>query len=370
MKILFLNTSSIGGAALAAKRIAASVEMVGHEVVFLNQVDFVYYGEVTVLARIIDILKVFTIRILRRSIQILSRKSYVSTMLLGTVSVNRINESDFDLVHVHWVNGGFVSVDQIKRINKPVVWTVHDMWITTGFRHVVLEGSKPYFIERIFSWRNIKLLDSSKKLHMVAPSKWLGEKIKNMYRLPISVIPNPISFSEGIVSSVKLNKSNQVLFLHTSNEFHKGYDLLREALNIVSLTNEVELLTVLKDIGDDVNFKVKEIDYMSESSDVLEVISSVRMVVVPSRVDNYPNVCLEAIVCKVPVVAFRIGGIPEIVSHLETGYLADPFDVYDLAAGIRSILDNTIEFKFPENANLAVSIGALYNEIYQELIES
>jgi glycosyltransferase involved in cell wall biosynthesis len=59
---------------------------------------------------------------------------------------------------------------------------------------------------------------------------------------------------------------------------------------------------------------------------------------VPSRQDNLPNTAVEACACGVPVVAFDIGGLSDIVEHMQTGYLAKPFDTADFARGIEWVL--------------------------------
>jgi glycosyltransferase involved in cell wall biosynthesis len=62
---------------------------------------------------------------------------------------------------------------------------------------------------------------------------------------------------------------------------------------------------------------------------------------VPIREDNMPLAAMEAQTCGRPVVAFRIGGLPDIVEHLATGYLAQPFDSDDLAKGLIQALDDS-----------------------------
>jgi len=368
MKILFLNTSKKGGAANAADRISNSLSFFGHEVFFLTQNDFLDHGETKLITSGLKRTKILLAKIICRLPQFFFKKSYVSTMLFGTLSVDQINNSDFDIIHLNWVNSGFVSINQIKMINKPMIWTIHDMWITTGLRHVILENTKLNIIERVLLSRNRKILNNLKNLHLVSPSRWLGEKINKRYDLPLSIIPNPVSTDASVSSGLKKEKS-QILFLHTSKDFHKGYDLLELALKEVALTHNIELVTILKNIKKDINFAVKEIDYITDETKLLDLISSVKMVVVPSRVDNYPNICLESLKCKVPVVAFSIGGIPEIISHNKTGYLARPFDVSDFANGINMILEDKIKLEFFENFENSFEIGKMYNNIYEKVIK-
>lgn len=67
--------------------------------------------------------------------------------------------------------------------------------------------------------------------------------------------------------------------------------------------------------------------------------SAADLMVVPSRQDNLPNTAIEPQACGTPVVAFDIGGLPDIVAHRETGWLAKAFDTEDLAAGILWVLE-------------------------------
>ena len=62
--------------------------------------------------------------------------------------------------------------------------------------------------------------------------------------------------------------------------------------------------------------------------------------IAPSRQDNLPNTVLEATACGLPSVAFRIGGMPDMIEHEVTGYLARPFDVHDLAKGLAWVLSD------------------------------
>jgi glycosyltransferase involved in cell wall biosynthesis len=364
LKILHLNTSNTGGASYAAQRISSSLITLGHEVHFITRADVVFSKERLFLNRALKICQWVILKFSCRFMQFFVRNSYVSTMFFGVVDVDQINESDFDVIHLHWVNSGFISISQISRIKKPIVWTLHDMWITTGLRHVILEDDKLNFIERFLLERNRRILNKLRNLHFVTPSEWLGEKVRRVYKVPVSIIPNQVSVDFDLIKK-KNHATNQVLFLHPSKEFHKGFDLLVKALNDVSLTHPIELVTSIRDCGD-VNFQVKKFDYIKDEKEVLELISTAKMVIVPSRIDNFPNACLEALKCRVPVVAFRIGGIPEIVYHGKTGYLADPFNVTELAEGIKLILEDKIELDFSVS-RMGVSASILYSDLYERI---
>ena len=64
--------------------------------------------------------------------------------------------------------------------------------------------------------------------------------------------------------------------------------------------------------------------------------------VTPAQQDNLPNTVLESLACGTPVVAFNIGGMPDMISHLENGYLAKFQDVQDLQKGILYCLDHDL----------------------------
>ena len=66
--------------------------------------------------------------------------------------------------------------------------------------------------------------------------------------------------------------------------------------------------------------------------------SAVSLMIVPSRQDNLPNTVSESLACGTPVVAFNIGGLPDMVDHKCSGYLAIPYDPKDLARGLELVL--------------------------------
>ena len=71
------------------------------------------------------------------------------------------------------------------------------------------------------------------------------------------------------------------------------------------------------------------------------VYSAADVFVTPSKEDNLPNTVLESLACGTPCVAFKIGGMPDLIEHQKNGYLAQPFDTTDLARGIQWVLEDS-----------------------------
>ena len=351
-KILFLNASSNGGAFIAAKRLSSVLDKGNSSIALKTFNDF----------KKKNLFKFYIIKIIVYFQQYLYKKSLISFGKIGFINQDLLNETDFDIIHLHWVNGGLISLKEIRKITKPIVWTLHDQWIVNGIRHTKLDNDKTWFLEKL-NQKAIKKTISSDNIILVSPSIWLAKQVEKRYNKSCLIIPNPINTDSS--TKIKLPNSNtaskRIIFLHTSkNDYHKGFDLLLEAIK--HLKFNVELLTTVKE-KINLNF-VRSIDYVKSEKELFQIIQSADIVAVPSRIDNYPNVCLEAKLHKKPVLAFRIGGIPEIIEHLKEGYLATPFDTTDLRKGIEFLLSK--QFKYEENEKGKSMTEYIFNT-YQNL---
>ncbi len=276
-----------------------------------------------------------------------------------------------DLINLHWV-AEFVDYYSFFRFTSskiPVVWTLHDMNPFTGGCHYddgcsrfvdgcgscpKLGSNKLYDLSRRVWLRKKKIFDEipSGYLYFVSPSKWLAQEAAKsplINRFPIRVIPNGLNteiFSPKDKSIAREalgipGEAKVVLFVAASlEERRKGIFFLREAIK--SLHDMPGLLTVSVGQGDSENAQTNHL-YLGEvwSERVLSIIYSIAdLFITTSLQDNLPNTIMEALACGTPVVAFNVGGIPEMVRHMETGYLARYKDVEDLARGINTLLSD------------------------------
>jgi glycosyltransferase involved in cell wall biosynthesis len=130
------------------------------------------------------------------------------------------------------------------------------------------------------------------------------------------------------------------------SEKRKGFDLLKASLSMIKNNNTAEMpaLLVFGEVTDEIKnlgFQTYSMGYVDDESKLAKLYSAANVFIAPSRQDNLPNTVMEALACGTPVVAFDIGGMPDMIEHQKNGYLAKPYDTQDLAVGIDWILSDS-----------------------------
>lgn len=292
-----------------------------------------------------------------------------------------------DILHLHWTNSGYLSISnltQLQNSGKPVVWTLHDMWAFTGGCHY--SGDCTHFISQCGNcwmlrdpadndlshsgWlRKQEMLKAAKNMVFVTCSHWLADVARTSSLLKgfrIETIPNPIdtdlfSAKDKTAARAKwnINAKSKVILFGAANimDRRKGITYLVDALNDLKNnypdTGDIEIVIFGKNKSFDVSqlpFKVYEAGIISSQADIAELYSLADVYVSPAIEDNLPNTIMEALSCTTPVVAFNTGGIPDLVEHLQNGYLAEFKSAADFAAGIHYVLN-------PDHAS-ALSVNA------------
>jgi glycosyltransferase involved in cell wall biosynthesis len=376
MKVVHLNYSdSIGGAARAALRIHHAARGAGIDSsLVVNRAasaDPTVIGPATVPGRLLAKSR----RILAdpwRSLLKGCSPGLHSPACIPSGWANRLNASATDVVHLHWINCEMMSIADIGRLTKPVVWTLHDMWAFCGAEHYTdgvrwRDGysatNRPpresgFDLDR-WTWQR-KQRHWQRPFQIVTPSRWLADCVEQselMGDWPVNVIPNPIDTElwrpvDKLLARQRLNlppSAPILLFgaLGGDEDPRKGFDLLRDALQqLRGRSNGLDLngleLVVFGQLAPShetpLGFPVRHTGYLHDDEKLRLLYSAADLVAVPSRLEAFGQTASEAHACGTPVVAFHTGGLADIVAHRQTGYLAKPFDAQDLATGIEWVL--------------------------------
>jgi len=290
--------------------------------------------------------------------------------------VDELNRDPADVLNLHWISQ-LLSIKDIGCLQKPIVWTFHDMWAFCGGEHVTADQVDSRFRAGYFknnrptgesgpdlnreAWEAKRLAWANKKISVVTPSQWMAKCVREsvLFRdAPVHVIPNPLEMQElwrpmprsFAKSALGLDLNKRFILAGSAGGMPhlKGEDLLRDALaKVVALRARHDKAIELLIFGQyqpatslDWPCPVHWLGPIRDDHVLATAYAAADVMVVPSRQDNLPNTAVEAQACGIPVAAFSIGGLPDIVKHQETGWLASAFDTSDLANGIVWILDN------------------------------
>ena len=293
---------------------------------------------------------------------------------LPSAMANEINLSSADVVNMHWVAGETLSIEDLGRIRKPLVWTLHDMWPFCGAEHYTPDnesarwrlgysaGSRPagdrgLDLDRLV-WQR-KRRAWKHPMHIVAPSRWLADCAREsaLFRdWPVSVIPNVLDtdiyqpLDKGFCrQALGLPADRRIILFGAiggARDPRKGYDLLQDALaRLATRVDAQNVLCVVFGQSAPQNpaalpFPVRWMGHVHDDATLALLYNAADVMVVPSRQENLPQTATEPQACGCPVVAFDCTGFSDAVEHRKTGYLARPFDTEDMAEGLRWILED------------------------------
>ena len=403
MKILILNTTEhTGGAAVAANRLLRALLRQGVSalmlvrdratddpaVVSLDQgavrrwLNFLYF-----------VWERFVIYLCNR----LSKRNLFQVSIANTgINIRRTAAfREADVIHIHWINQGFLSLDEIARIiasGKRVVWTLHDLWPATAICHypgdcvkyrtdcsacpMMSENPLVDLAKRVarrkgkIDWRRVTFVGCSEWIARTASeSVWLREARFVSIPNPIdTTLFRPIDRREARQRLGLPEEKRLILFAAAKlSDTRKGATFLLEACRLLAAEMEGEMEIIL--MGSDATelsalspVPVRALGYISGAEKLAEAYSCADLFVIPSLEDNLPNTIMEAMTCGTPCVGFRTGGIPEMIDHEMNGYVAGSRDSVDLARGIAWVL------RHPEPGNLSAACREKVMSAYQESV--
>lgn len=321
-----------------------------------------------------------------------------------------------DIIHLHWINQGMLSIKEIGKIlasGKKVVWTMHDMWPFTGICHHAKPchffetkcGLCPYINDTSpedsisdptskddYSYTTFLRKQAAYSLgdiHFVACSKWLKNlalKSKLVNQHKVSAIANPINTDHykpkdktELRKAMNLPPDKKIILFAAAkvSDKRKGIDYLIEASRIIAKEDNNCIFLIAGGNSEEVITQLAlpaiNLGYVA-SGEMSDVYNAADVFVTPSLQENLPNTIMESMACGTPCVGFNVGGIPEMIDHKQNGYVAKYKDSQDLANGLMWVLQDESTNFLSENARSKVVnnyseniIAKRYLEIYDKL---
>jgi glycosyltransferase involved in cell wall biosynthesis len=335
--------------------------------------------------------------------------SMFSPNWLPETLLSRIEALNPDVVHLHWVAGGFLRIEHIPRFRKPLVWTLHDMWAFTGGCHYdrgcgrysqscgacPILGSER---ERDLShrvWQRKERAFRDHPMVIVSPSRWLADcarKSSLFQGKRIEVIPYGLDLNR--YKPIDRRAAREILGLPQDKRFvlfgasnstadpRKGFQFLKPALDRLGAgprRADTELLVFgasrpAKDQG--FALPARYLGRLHDDISLALYYGAADVFAAPSTEDNLPNTILESLACGTPCVAFDLGGMPDMVTHQMNGYLARAFEPEDLARGLEWVLEDRERWARLTEASRAKAVmeyalerqGRDYLELYRRLV--
>ena len=422
LKVVLVNTfESYGGAAIAANRLISALKK--HEVdakllVRNKQSDnsdaipFNTSFFSKVLSLLLFIFERFRILMHNK----LSKNNLFAISIANTgndISKSKIIK-EADIIHIHWINQGFLSLRDLEKLTtlrKPIVWTMHDQWPYTGICHYtggcskytdtcsycpMLENSKKADLS-YKTFEKKKYIYKSNTITLVGCSRWIADEAKKSklcYNTNIFSIPNPIDITrynkrDKIENRKYFNlPSDKKLILFGAcnvTDKRKGFDYMKTSCDLLcdqkKLSQEDVVIVVFggktNEIENLLPYNIYDIGYIRDEQSMIRLYNAVDLFLIPSLEDNLPNTIMEAMSCGTPCVGFNTGGIPEMIDHLHNGYIAEYKNAEDLAKGICWVLNEAdyegISSKAREKAVNNYSediIARQYIELYKSVLKN
>lgn len=415
MKILIVNTAEkTGGAAIAAKRLTDALNNAGADATMLvmhpASCDKKIITTGHPLAKKVNFLWE---RVCIWANNLFSRKNLFTVSIANSgCDITKLPAfEDADIIHLHWVNQGFLSLKSIERIarsGKPIVWTMHDMWPCTAICHhahgcenfksecrncrfLRFPGDKD-LSNRIF--RKKKAVYDNACLNIVTVSRWLAQQTLQSALLkekPVSVIPNTLSLTKfrnmGRAESRRalgLPENGKIILFGAAriDDPIKGFPILLQALQHLAANGscnreELHLVTFgqFKNPVPQIPIACTHIGWVGDTNTLSRLYSAANVVVSASLYETFGQTLIEALACGCLPVSFGNSGQADIITHKVNGFLADYLSPESLAEGISWCIDtgdNTIDKEKLRNGVVErysdTVVAAQYLELYRSIL--
>lgn len=299
---------------------------------------------------------------------------------------------DADIIHLHWVNNFLDYPSFFKKINKPVVWTLHDMNLFQGGFHYLNDHQLNAHAFKSVDDELLKIKRNSlshvSNLQLVCPSNWLKNVSENEeltarflhHHLFNCVDLNLFKPADDMINVRRKYQLPEdkflVLFVAGNISNHrKGFDLLLPVVQSLKHRTDISFAAIGEIDRSLKQSNIIELGFIQNEKKLAEIYAAADAVIIPSREDNFPNVMLEAFACGTPVIGFPVGGIPEVVKTGFTGILVEEVSSKALKSALLRLAEKEIDLNrdliraFAEQNFDPIKVAGKHKEIYVQMLE-
>ena len=357
------------------------VRNIDKKIIFINDTFF---------KRIINNIFVYLEKILKSIFLHAPRETF--TLGFFGFDITKLKEyKNADIIHIHWLNQGFIKLGSLSKINKPLVWTMRDMWSFTGGSHYTMDFEKyeKSYISKII--KNFKKKNYNKNFHFIAVSDWLrnkAQKSSTLKEYDIKRIYNNINTNDFEIitkkqakSFLKISTKKKIILYGAQNpqSKRKGWSIFIRTLK--KLDNTKYFLLIFGNFWsqeslDKIGIEYKSLGFINDKKILNNTYSSADLFVASSIEDAWPKTFAEAMYCGTPVVCFDNTSISEIVDHKVNGYIVKNFDADLLKKGIDWLSREIMKNSFNKNSSrIKISnfsgdvIAKKYIKFYEKILK-
>jgi glycosyltransferase involved in cell wall biosynthesis len=293
--------------------------------------------------------------------------SYFATKKL----IKFIKKGKFDLIHIHNLHGYYVNfftlVDFLGKSGIPVIWTLHDEWSITwmpaygmGCLHCkTLEGKCTNFYKYPKTYNKLfsKFLLNKKRKFLfkkwnpviVCPAEWIKKEVEENYfkKNEIKFICNgidintfmPLKNKEELKNKYNIPVNKKIVLFSISNikDIRKGFNYIIETTE--RLINESVFFVGVGNSDIKATENIKPIGFISNKKSLVEIFNLADVFLYTSLVEIMPLTVIEAMACGLPVVAFNVQGVNELIDK-DCGFLTEPGNVLGLDSNLNLLFKN------------------------------
>lgn len=399
-KVLHVNYSDIiGGAAIGVNRFHQALLKSGVDSKILvcdkNSNDDKILGPTSTVELLFNQFKIGFSRLVKRKLIHTENKETFSFNFFNTRILDRINRQDVDVVHLHWIGNEMISISQLKKIKKPIVWSFWDMWPICGAEHHSYDERYSHGYTKLNRPLNERGIDLNRliwnykkknfnfKYTITSPSKWFLNivkksklhKEKKIVHLPLNIDtsiwkPRDVKYSKDFFN---LDNNKKILLFGsaTSTNDRKGFNFLIKLFKEKNFKNCKLLIFGEKPKNlDQLNVDYTYVGRVKDIYSLNMLYSLSDLLLMPSKIELFGQIGMEANACGTPSVIFEDTGATDYVKHLKTGYISKYLDLHDYANGINLLIkDKDLYKQISYNCREYISENFSNDKISKRLIE-